>query len=137
MKRKAIRLSMLAALCLLVYSTGCVAAAAVGAGAAGYAYYKGVAEKTYEHGLEDMKEAVVNTMEELDIKMASQKGDKFSYEYDGKTKGDTTVNVELEAVSEGSTEVKVRFGVFGDKQKSGVFFEELDKQVEKLGGIFG
>ncbi|MDZ7814964.1 MAG: DUF3568 family protein [Planctomycetota bacterium] len=117
-------------------STGCVVAA-LGAGAAGYAYYKGVAEKTYEHGFEDMKKAVMNTFDELDIKMTSQKGDNFTYEYDGKTEGDTTVDVELNSVSEETTQVKVRFGVFGDKQKSGLFFEELDKQVKKLGGFFG
>ena len=124
--KKSVRQVVLAvALLAMTISAGCVPV--VVAGAAGYAYYKGTAEKTYAVNLDTAKEGILKTFAALEVDLSSQEGDNFTYQFNGKTDNKTAIEVELKSVDPKRTTVSVRFGIFGNKEKSGRFFAELDK----------
>ncbi len=108
---------------------GCVVA--VAGAVAGVAYVKGVAAKAYDADMEKAKASVNMVFGTLEVNKTEEAGDKFNYTMNGKTDGGTTsVEVKLKALTEKTTEVSVRFGVFGDKRKSFMFFEELEKHIK-------
>ena len=125
---RAVTLSLIAVAMLGVLS-GCIVA--VAGAVAGVAYVKGVAAKAYDYNMDDCKAAVNTVLGTLEISKTEESGDKFNYSMNGKTdEGTTSVEVKFKALTEKTTEVSVRFGVFGDKRKSFMFFEELEKYLK-------
>jgi len=125
--RKSIAVVLLLSLPVLA---GCVVAA-VGAGAAGVAYVKGKATKVYSAPMDLCIEGVRLSLTDLGMKIVKEKGDKLSYTFVCRTGEDTDVEVKLKSVNTDSTEIAVRFGVFGDKKKSARLHEEFAKHIEK------
>ncbi|MFA4986314.1 MAG: DUF3568 family protein [Candidatus Brocadiia bacterium] len=112
----------------LMFLSGClcVAAAAVG----GVAYVKGAAIRTYSYPITDCRPAVAHTFGVLGLTIDTQEGDNLSYKFVGTTGSDGAIEVLLKAKNETTTEISVRFGVFGNKGKSTRFHEELMKELD-------
>ena len=119
------RLQWVAVLCcLLIGLSACsrkwavigAAAAAVGAGT--YYYVKGDLKRNYEAPMDKTWEATVKAVEEMKLSVESQQHDALSGVIKGKMADGKGFEINLKRVGENLTEVGVRIGTFGDREKS-------------------
>jgi hypothetical protein len=119
------RLQLVALLCcFLIGLSACsrkwvvigAAAAAVGAGT--YYYVKGDLKRNYEAPMDKTWEATIKTVEELKLNVESQKHDALTGIIKGKMADEKGFEINLKRVGENLTEVGVRIGTFGDREKS-------------------
>jgi hypothetical protein len=126
------RLQWVAVLCcLLIGLSACsrkwavigAAAAAVGAGT--YYYVKGDLERNYEAPMDKTWEATIKSIEELKLTVESQKHDALSGVIKGKMADEKGFEINLKRLGENSTEVGVRIGTFGDREKSEAIHDKI------------
>ena len=96
---------------------------AVGVGA--YAYIKGDLKRTYDVNIEKAWAAAVKSVEELKLTTESKTHDAFSGVIKGKMADGTSFEVNLKRLGENSTEIGVRLGTFGDRQKSEAIHDKI------------
>ncbi len=117
--------------CLLIVLAGCsrqwvilgAAAAAVGVGA--YAYIKGDLKRTYDVNIDNAWAAAVKSVEELKLTTESKTHDAFSGVIKGKMADGKSFEINLKRLAENSTEIGVRLGTFGDRQKSEAIHDKI------------
>jgi hypothetical protein len=117
--------------CLLIALAGCsrqwvilgTAAAAVGVGA--YAYIKGDLKRTYDVNIDNAWAAAVKSVEELKLTTESKTHDAFSGVIKGKMADGTSFEINLKRLAENSTEIGIRLGTFGDRQKSEAIHDKI------------
>ena len=117
--------------CLLIGLSACsrkwavigAAAAAVGAGT--YYYVKGDLERNYEAPMDKTWEATIKSIEELKLTVESQKHDALSGVIKGKMADEKGFEINLKRLGENSTEVGVRIGTFGDREKSEAIHDKI------------
>ena len=117
--------------CLLIVLAGCsrqwvilgTAAAAVGVGT--YAYIKGDLKRTYDVNIEKAWAASVKSVEELKLTTESKNHDAFSGNIKGKMADGTSFQINLKRLGENATEIGVRLGTFGDRQKSEAIHDKI------------
>ena len=119
------RLQLVAMLCcFLIGLSACsrkwavigAAAAAVGVGT--YAYVKGDLKRNYEAPMDKTWEATIQTVEALKLNVESQNHDALTGVIKGKMADETSFEINMKRVSENLTEVGVRIGTFGNREKS-------------------
>ena len=115
---------------LLVATGGCVVVA-VGAavGATGYAYVRGELKGTESASLEKTWAAAQAAVKELEFHSVNLRKDAVEAELEARTAKDTHVKIQLRRVSDASTEVRIRVGMFGDQ---GISQTIRDKIKSKL-----
>ena len=130
------RLQLVAILCcFLIGLSACsrrlavigAAAAAVGAGT--YYYIKGDLKRNYEAPMDKTWEATIKSVEELKLTVESQKHDGLSGVIKGKTADEKGFEINLKRLGENSTEVGVRIGTFGDREKSEVIHDKIHSKL--------
>ena len=130
------RLQWVAVLCcLLIGLSACsrkwavigAAAAAVGAGT--YYYVKGDLERNYEAPMDKTWEATIKSIEELKLTVESQKHDARSGVIKGKMADEKGFEINLKRLGENSTEVGVRIGTFGDREKSEAIHDKIHSKL--------
>ena len=117
--------------CLLIGLSACsrkwavigAAAAAVGAGT--YYYVKGDLKRNYEAPMDKTWEATIKSIEELKLTVESQKHDALSGVIKGKMADEKGFEINLKRLGENSTEVGVRIGTFGDREKSEAIHDKI------------
>jgi tartrate dehydratase alpha subunit/fumarate hydratase class I-like protein len=118
---------------MLVGSTismsGCIVAA-IGAGAGTIAYAKGDLEVVESHNLDAVYEATLKAMEELELNVTSKVKDSLSAEINARDAQDKKVKVKLSAVSDETTKVSIRVGVFGSEAKSRLIYEKINENLK-------
>jgi len=122
--------------CLLIVLAGCskkwvilgTAAAAVGVGA--YAYIKGDLKRTYDANIEKAWTASLKSVEELKLATESKTHDAFSGVIKGKMADGTSFEINLKRLGENSTEIGVRLGTFGDRQKSEAIHDKIHSNLQ-------
>ncbi len=122
-QRKLRTLACLALAATALANGGCLVAAvgaAAGAGAAGYAYYKGKVCQEYNASLDDTLAATRTALVELGLPVEGERRDGATAFIEGHTGTDNRFRLDLDVVTspipvEGPlTRVGVRVGVFGD-----------------------
>jgi hypothetical protein len=130
------RLQLVAILCcFLIGLSACsrkwavigAAAAAVGAGT--YYYFKGDLKRNYEAPMDKTWEATIKSVEELKLTVESQKHDAFSGVIKGKTADEKGFEINLKRLGENSTEIGVRIGTFGDREKSEAIHDKIHSKL--------
>ncbi len=114
---------------VLVLLTGCAAVllAGAGAGIGTYAYVKGELQREYDAPLDLTWAATTQALKALEIRVVDTKKDQLGGEIDAQRADETTVKVALEPKAGIRTLVKIRVGVFGDRDAS----ERIGKEIEK------
>jgi len=114
---------------VLVLLTGCAAVllAGAGAGIGTYAYVKGELQREYDAPLDLTWAATTQALKSLEVQVVDTKKDQFGGEIDAQRADETTVKVALEPKAGNRTLVKIRVGVFGDRDAS----ERIGKEIEK------
>ncbi len=107
---------------------GCIVAAAA-AGAGGVFYIKGVAKKTYAHPVRQTFDASVSALKSAGVVITMQNADATSGKIEGVFADGDKMKMEFKALGEGTTEVQLRIGTFGDKDRSQFIYSEVDKRL--------
>jgi hypothetical protein len=103
------------------------AAAAVGVGT--YAYIKGDLKRNYEVPVDKAWEATVESLEELKLTTVSKQHDAFGGVIKGKMADGKGFEINLKRLGETSTEIGIRIGTFGDRQKSEAIHDKILSKI--------
>ena len=115
MNRSALALSGLLLLCV----TGCVAVAITAAAVTGVVYLSSEATKSYAATVDDVCEATIRVMDGLELPVLEQRRSGDGWRLRSRRATDAEeVKIQIVPSGENLTEVKVRVGVFGDKEYS-------------------
>jgi hypothetical protein len=126
------RLQLIALLCcFLIGLSACsrkwvaigAAAAAVGAGT--YYYIKGDLKRNYEAPMDKTWDATVKALEALKINVESKQHDALTGVINGKLADGKSYTVNVKRLSENLTEVAIRIGTFGDRQRSEAIHDKI------------
>ena len=110
--------------CLLIGLSACsrkwavIGAAAAATGAGAYYYVKGDLKRTYDAPLDKTLDATVQALNELQMNVDSKQHDAFSGVIKGTLADGKSYTVNLKRLAENSTEVGIRIGTFGDRERS-------------------
>jgi hypothetical protein len=130
------RLRALAIVCLLLapLTTGCAAAllgAAAGAGT--YAYMQGEASQTYPGGFDQVWNASLNAMRDMNFEVVDTTRDSLGGEIKARRPvNNDEVTLKVEPVGSDSTRVKVRVGVMGDEDESKRIQQRISTTLARL-----
>jgi hypothetical protein len=126
------RLQLIALLCcFLIGLSACsrkwvaigAAAAAVGAGT--YYYIKGDLKRNYEAPMDKTWDATIKALDALKINVESKQHDALTGVIKGKLADGKGYTVNLKRLNESSTEVSVRIGTFGDRERAEAIHDKI------------
>jgi hypothetical protein len=126
------RLQLVALLCcFLIGLSACskkwvaigAAAAAVGAGA--YYYVKGDLKRNYDAPMDKTWDATVKALEALQINVESKQNDALTGVINGKLADGKSYTVNVKRLGENLTEVAIRIGTFGDREKAEAIHDKI------------
>jgi len=130
------RLQLIALLCcFLIGLSACsrkwavigAAAAAVGAGT--YYYIKGDLKRNYEAPMDKTWEATIKAVEALKLTVESQNHDALTGVIKGKMADEKSFEINLKRIGENLTEVGVRIGTFGDRERSEAIHNKIHSML--------
>lgn len=104
---------------------GCLVAA-VGLGAAGtIAYVRGDLEAVEAAKLDVVYDATLKALDKLELKVTSKSKDELSGLIIARDAQDKKITVKFKTVSEDTTNLSIRVGVFGSETKSRLLYQEI------------
>jgi hypothetical protein len=119
---------------LLVMTCGCAAliaaVAGAGIGVATYAYVTGDLKIEYPIPYETVWDATEKALADLEIEVEERIKDGISGTIKAQRANDTPVHIKVKREAPETTIVKIRVGVFGDKDKSIVIMEAIDSYLD-------
>jgi len=116
---------------IAAFNQGCVVAA-VGVGAAGtIAYVRGDLEAVESHSLDNVYEATLKALEELELNVISKSKDALTATVNARDAQDKKVKITLKKTAEQSTKISIRIGTFGDETKSRLIYQKIDYNLLK------
>ncbi|GJQ28864.1 MAG: hypothetical protein HBSAPP03_07480 [Phycisphaerae bacterium] len=105
---------------------GCVAAAVgAAAGVGTYAYVTGKLTATVDGSLDDAFDASVKAVNKLEFANVDSRKDVFQGWVTCTMADKTDVRIDLKKLTDTSTEVRIRVGVFGDEKKSVLILDTI------------
>ena len=114
----------------VVLVNGCMVAA-VGAGAAGtVAYARGDLEAVEPSKLDEVYEATLKAVDELELNVTKKTKDAMSAVIVARDAQDKKVTITLSATTEETTKVSVRIGLFGSETKSRLIYQEIHEKLQ-------
>ena len=134
MKRKHQRLLLvLLLLASPVVLTGCLAAAAVGAGAAAgagtIAYISGELKSTEGYPFATVWAATVKAVDQLEFIVINKVNDAISGQYKCVTADNKKVHIDVNRVGDNITEIKIRVDTFGDETLSRYILNKIHSNI--------
>ncbi|MBF0384628.1 MAG: DUF3568 family protein [Candidatus Omnitrophica bacterium] len=115
---------------LLIVNTGCIPliiGTAVGAG--GATYLQGSLGKEYNHPLSETHLAVLRALKNLKLFVKEDELNLNNAKVSFETETGKAGKVSLEALTEEHTKIVIRIGFFGDRDKSYMILNALDKEM--------
>jgi hypothetical protein len=114
---------------LLLVTSGCVAVAVGGAAAGTVAWIRGALEVAVDAPIEKVGKAATETMTEMKFAVISSKVDVVSGAIVARTAQDVKVEILLNKITEKSTKVSIRVGIFGDQALSQQIYDALRENL--------
>ena len=112
-----------------VSTQGCMVAA-VGAAAVGtVAYVRGDLEAVETAPIDNVYDAALAAMEELQIRVLSKSKDALSATITGRDAADKKLTIKLKVATEGITKLSMRIGVFGSETKSRLIHQKIKEHL--------
>ena len=110
---------------IAVFSQGCVVAA-VGIGAAGtIAYVRGDLEAVESNSLDEVYEATLNAVDELDLRFIYKTKDALTATINARDAQDKKIKITLKRTAEHTTKISIRIGTFGSETKSRLIYQKI------------
>jgi hypothetical protein len=130
------RLQLVALLCcFLIGLSACsrkwavIGAAVAAAGAGTYYYVKGDLQRNYEAPMDKTWEATIKAVEALKLSVESQKHDALTGVIKGKMADEKSFEINLKRIGDNLTEVGVRIGTFGDRERSEAIHNKIHSML--------
>ena len=122
-------LSIIALLSLPLISGGCLFLAAGAAAGTGVMYAKGDLEVVLEENLDDVYQASVTAMKELQLAVISKSKDVLEGEIVGRTSQDKKITIKIHKEAENLTKLSIRVGAFGDEAQSQAIYDKIRENL--------
>lgn len=113
----------------LPFLNGCAVILAGSAGAGTVAYIKGELQTNLEAPLKKSIAATRSAVENLKFIKISEEVDKLTGEIIARTSQDNKITIKLNKVTENTTKISIRVGMFGDQTLSYSLLEEIKKEL--------
>jgi hypothetical protein len=113
--------------------SGCALVLAGSAGAGTAVYVKGELQTNLEAPLERSIEATNRAVNNLEFMKISEEVDKMTGEITARTAQDKKIKIKLDKVTDNTTKISIRVGIFGDKALSHSLLEEIKKGATRKG----
>jgi endo-beta-N-acetylglucosaminidase D len=126
LKRQVLLIAMLVGSMLLLQ--GCVVAA-IGLGAGTIAYVRGDLQAVESESIDDVYEATLKALEELELRVTRKSKDALGAEIITYDAQDKKITIRLKSVAEKTTELSIRIGVFGKETKSRLIYQKIQKYL--------
>jgi len=120
------RIRVLLILPFFLLLSGC--AAAVIAGGA-YGWLDGVLQQEYDKSINQTYRAAERALAALEINVQESSHDQLGGKLHGETADGSRVAVEMESLGRSRTQVRVKVGVFGNKNESQRIHEEISSRL--------
>ena len=120
---------LLILLTLAVAASGCWIVLAGAAGATGVYYMNGVAEKSYPYAVEKTYDGVLAALKDGEITPYQKGFDATSGTIEATLADGKKLKIELKAMGDNVTRVRLRIGTFGDKDRSAEILAKIDKRL--------
>ncbi len=114
----------------LVMSQGCaplVVGAAAGAG--GFAFLKGNLVKNVDSSVAEVHKAALSALKNLDLFVTQDELNRHSGKIQSEYADGKKVVVVIQALTEKSSKIKIKIGVFGDQNKSITIMNAIQKKL--------
>lgn len=122
---------MIALIGITALNGGCMLAV-VGLGAAGtVAYVRGDLQSTESAGIDDVYQASLKALDELELHPTTKSKDALSAVIIARDAEDKKVTIKLKAAAEDSTKLSIRIGVFGSETKSRMIYQKIQENLQK------
>ncbi len=109
--------------------TGCVAVVAAGAAGTGVAWYRGRLEANLDQNIETVFAASQKALTRLEFANISNKKSTVDAQLVSRTALDKKVEITLQKVTDRSTKVMIRVGVFGDETLSMSILDKIKAEL--------
>lgn len=131
MPNKILKWLPLAALAaILIHCSGCVVAVVAAAGGAGaYAYVQGELKATEGRPLSNVHQAAQASVKDMQYPVISDTPNAMQAEIKAREADGTEVVIHLKKLSEESTEIRIRAGVFGDEELSRILLVKIHEHL--------
>jgi len=115
----------------VVSLSGCVAlvVGAAAAGAGGYAWIKGALIKEYDVSAEKLYKATKAGLDSLAMNVTDDRADRVSAVLAADFADGKKVKINIEALTEARAQIRIRVDVFGDKSKSELILQAIEKNL--------
>jgi len=114
---------------IVLTSSGCFLLIGAAAGAGGYAYVKGTMQNTVYSTVREIHPASLKALEELGIFITDDELNVHSAKVEGEYADGKKVIVDIEALTERASKIKVRVGTLGDKERSNVIINTIVEHI--------
>lgn len=109
--------------------SGCFILLGAAAGAGGYAYASGVLEKGYDIPMDQLQNATQQGFKDLKLVLESEDTDRLSAKYRATLADGNAVKVDLKALTEKTSKIRIRVGLIGDKAKSEMILNAIENYL--------
>jgi len=127
--------AMLLLCCLMMGVSGCAAVIAagvgVGVGFGTYKYLEGNLQRDYIGPPDKLWQATLTAMDKLQVASEVQERDYFGGLVKGIMHDGTKITIKMKRLTDNSTEVGVRVGVFGEMKRSEVIHNKIAENFKK------
>ena len=124
-------LPMLSGLCLLLGCAPAVFLAGTATGIGAYKWYQGALLVVYDAPYMQTWDATLKAVEDMELEIRSKKHDLTTGKINARRADEKPVTVSVEYKNAMETEVKIRVGIFGDKDASLVIKERIREALFK------
>ena len=114
----------------ILSSAGCVPLlVGAAAGVGGVTYVKGALEKNFDHSVKEVHRATLKGLKDLKMFVREEKNDVHSTFIKAEFDDGKRVKIHINALTERSSKITIRIGVFGDETKSQILLNAIQKRL--------
>ena len=99
------------------------------AGVGGYAWANGAMTKDYSSSADEVHEAVVKGLKKLKLPVMNDVNDRLSAKVTSEFSDGKNVVINIDALTEKTSRLKIRVGPFGDKRASELILSSIEKYL--------
>ena len=108
---------------------GCFLALAGAGGAGTYAFVKGDLETMERESVEELYNAALAALEELQIPVITKSQDATVAQIEGRNAEDKKVAIKIEVAENELTKMSIRIGTFGDQEQSQMIYDTIKAKL--------
>lgn len=103
---------------VLCSTPGCLLLVGAGAGAGSAAFYMGKLEDEVNAPVDDVHDAIIDGLKDLEMPILKDQGDKLSGKVESVTADDRSVWIYIDSLTASRSKITIRVGLIGDEIRS-------------------